>query len=63
MFSLGFIGGSKSASGFGPGGPYPLADSDRGVKSAGTPVISPRESFCDVIYPCYKLARELNLGL
>ena len=38
MFSLSFVGGSKSAEG-GPnsladmdrGGPYPLADSDRGV--------------------------------
>ena len=24
--------GSKSASGYGPGGPYPLADLDRGVQ-------------------------------
>ena len=32
-------GESKSASGFGPGGggPYPLADLDRGSKSAGGP--------------------------
>ena len=37
MFSLSFVvggggGGSKSASGFGPGGPYPLADLNRGVQ-------------------------------
>ena len=28
---------SKSASRFGPGGPYPLADLDQGSKSAGGP--------------------------
>ena len=44
MFSLSFVGGSKSAEG-GPnsladldrGGPYPLADLDRESKSAGGP--------------------------
>ena len=30
-------GESKSASRFGPGGPYPLADLDQGSKSAGGP--------------------------
>ena len=53
MFSLSFVWGYKSTSGFGLGGPYPLADLDRGSifasgfgpggpnlagsKSAGTP--------------------------
>ena len=44
MFSLSFVGGSRSAKG-GPnpladldrGGPCPLADLDRGSISAGTP--------------------------
>ena len=31
MFPLSFVGGSKSASGFGTGGKYPLVDLDRGV--------------------------------
>ena len=40
MFSLIFFvggGGSRSASGFGPGGPYPLADLNRGVQIQGGP--------------------------
>ena len=40
MFSLSFVvgrGGPKSASGFGPGGPYPLADLNRGVQIQGGP--------------------------
>ena len=30
-----FEGGSKSTSGYGPGGPNPLADLDRGVQICG----------------------------
>ena len=32
-----WTGGSKSASRYGPGGPYPLADLDRGSNSRGGP--------------------------
>ena len=57
MFSLSFVGGSKSAVGsaFGPEGPYPLADLDGGgpnlggSKSAGTPALIQKQSLRIVI--------------
>ena len=61
MVLLSFVKGSKSASGYGPGGPYPLADLDRGgpvlggSKSARTPVILPTKK-------CSGLWAEMHLN-
>ena len=45
MFLLSFVKGSKSASGYGPGAPYPLADLDRGSNSRESK--SARTLVCD----------------
>ena len=52
MFSLSFVGGSKSAE----GGPYPLTDLDRGSKSRGVQIrwdtgSTPEFSFPEMFLP------------